>query len=78
MDASLIAEWADDPETAKQVAADLATRIRNGRYQRYQPLPPIKDLALEYNVSLTTLRRAKILLCEQGVLAKDNRMYVVA
>lgn len=74
-----IQEWALSSRSVTRIAADLAKRIKSGRYRRYQQLPPNDDIADEYGVSVRTLIRAKQLLAKHKVLAKDEgNIYIVA
>jgi DNA-binding GntR family transcriptional regulator len=78
MDETIISEWANSRDVAARVAASLAKKIQDGRYRQYQQLPPNADLASEYDVSITTVLRAKRMLARHSVLAKDDsRIYVV-
>lgn len=79
MDEKTISEWEYSRDRTMRVAADLAKRIRSGRYRQYDQLPPNADLASEYDVSIATLVRAKRMLAGHSVLAKDDsNVYVVA
>jgi DNA-binding GntR family transcriptional regulator len=74
----LVAGWQRSGRRAESIAADMATKIRTGRYKQYQTLPPNIDVAQEYGVSKTTVINAKRLLAEHEILAKDNGVYIVA
>ena len=74
-----IREWALSNRPVMRIAADIAKRIKSGRYRRYQQLPPNDDIADEYGVSVRTLIRAKQLLAKHKVLAKgEGNVYIVA
>ncbi|WP_125705916.1 GntR family transcriptional regulator, LSA1692 subfamily [Lacticaseibacillus daqingensis] len=54
-----------------EVAAQLAARVREGRYATTQKLPSEYDLAKEFGVSRLTVRKAIDALVQRQVLVKD-------
>ena len=78
-DDALIARWQRSGRRDESIAADIATKIRIGKYKQYHELPPRTDLAREFNVSESTVSSAKRLLADAKILAKDqNGVYIVA
>jgi DNA-binding FadR family transcriptional regulator len=78
-DDALIARWQRSGRRDEAIAADIATRIRTGKYKQHQELPPRTALAREFDVSESTVSSAKRLLAAAGILAKDhNGTYTVA
>jgi DNA-binding GntR family transcriptional regulator len=78
-DDALVAAWQRSGRRDETVAADIATRIRIGKYKQHQELPPRTALAREFDVSESTVTRAKQLLAAAKILAKDhNGAYIVA
>jgi DNA-binding GntR family transcriptional regulator len=51
-------QWAADQYVWRQLANDLSARIADGTYLLGSPLPPEDELASEYAVARTTVRRA--------------------
>ena len=51
-------QWAADEYVWQQLANDLSARIADGTYPLGSPLPPEDELASEYAVARTTVRRA--------------------
>lgn len=64
--------------TYRQIADDLAERIRRGEYQPGQQLPSYTELAALYSVSLATVARAYALLRDRGTVesAAGRGMFV--
>jgi GntR family transcriptional regulator len=54
--------------TYRQIADDLAERIRRGEYSKADPLPSYTELAALYSVSVATAARAYALLKDRGVV----------
>ena len=54
------------------IAAVLGSRIRDGQYAVGDELPPIADLADEFDVSHMTAKEALRLLREQGVITTNR------
>jgi DNA-binding GntR family transcriptional regulator len=78
-DDALVARWQRSGRRDESIAADIATRIRTGRYKQHHQLPPRNDLAREFSVSESTVSSAKRLLAGAKVLAKDHSgVYTVA
>ena len=78
-DDALIAGWQRSGHRHEAIAADIATKIRTGMYKQYSELPRRTDLAQEFSVSESTVTRAKRLLADAGILAKDhNGVHIVA
>lgn len=74
----LVRQWQRSGVRAQVVAADLAAKIRSERPAPWQELPPIADLAEQYQVSYRTVTRAKQFLADAGLLRADASRYVVA
>jgi DNA-binding GntR family transcriptional regulator len=53
--------------TVRQIADDLADRIRRGQYASGDKLPSIPELAALYDVSESSGARVYLLLQERGV-----------
>lgn len=51
----------------RQIADDLADRIRNGEYRPGDRLSSRGELAQLYGVSSDTIKRAMLLLAERGI-----------
>ncbi len=62
------------------VYADLRRRIEGGQYAAGLPLPPIAELADEYDTSVTVVRAAQQLLAMHGLVevSRDRYLAVVA
>ena len=71
-----IGEW-EKGGVMKRMAADLARRINSGIMEQYAELPS-NALADEWDVSERTVRKAKKLLADHGLLRKDGCNYYVA
>jgi GntR family transcriptional regulator len=56
----------------RQLAATLRTHMESGKIGANEPMPAERDLALTYQVSRDTVRKAIRLLEEQGVLYSDH------
>ncbi|GAA1821415.1 winged helix-turn-helix transcriptional regulator [Planosporangium flavigriseum] len=56
------------PPTARQMADDIAERIRRGEYSPGTKLPPARELADLYAVSLSTAQRVQLILKERGLV----------
>jgi len=56
----------------RQLAATLRNHMESGKIGANEPLPAERDLALTYQVSRDTVRKAIRLLEEQGVLYSDH------
>lgn len=54
--------------TYRQIADDLADRIRAGEYAPGAKLPTLKELAELYDVSFSTIQRSVGLLVDRGVV----------
>jgi len=52
-----------------RIHAELRNRITSGRWPAGSPLPPQRDLAGEFGVSIMTLRQALQLLADEGLVA---------
>ncbi|GAB3948700.1 winged helix-turn-helix domain-containing protein [Micromonospora vulcania] len=52
----------------REVAEDLATRIRSGEYPPGERLPTYNELSDIYRVSVTTVQRAIIILQDRGLV----------
>lgn len=53
------------------IAADLTAKIRAGEYAPGAALPPQRDLAAAYGVTLMTLRQALSLLSDDGLIVQQ-------
>jgi GntR family transcriptional regulator len=51
----------------RRVADDIAAKINAGLLQPGQQLPSYRDLAAEYEVGISTIRMALVLLGERGL-----------
>ena len=56
------------PMTFRQIADDLAARIRAGEYAPESQLPSYSELAALYSVSVTTASKAVALLRDRGLV----------
>jgi DNA-binding GntR family transcriptional regulator len=75
---ALVAAWQRSGRRDEAIAADIATLIRTGRYKQYHQLP-CTGLARQFDVSQSTVSRAKRLLADAKILVKDiNGLYIVA
>lgn len=54
--------------TQRQIAVDLAERIRNGEYPPGSQLPSYRQLADLYSVSVSTAQRVILILSVQGLV----------
>ncbi len=52
----------------RRVADDIAAKIHAGILTTGEQLPSYKDLAVEYEVGLSTIRTALMLLAERGLI----------
>jgi GntR family transcriptional regulator len=52
----------------REVAEDIAARIRSGEYPPGERLPTYRELADLYSVSVTTVQRAIIILQDRGLV----------
>jgi GntR family transcriptional regulator len=52
----------------REVAEDLAARIANGEYAPGERLPTYNELSALYDVSVTTVQRAVIVLQTRGLV----------
>ena len=55
-----------------QVYLDLKDQIAGGDFQRGTQIPTEKELMSHYGISITTLRRAINILCQEGLLTKKQ------
>nr|WP_131051608.1 GntR family transcriptional regulator [Verrucosispora sp. SN26_14.1]TBL42566.1 GntR family transcriptional regulator [Verrucosispora sp. SN26_14.1] len=55
----------------RQIAADLAARIRQGEYEPGEALPAQRDLSAHYGVTLMTLRQALQELSDEGLIVQQ-------
>lgn len=70
MNEQITKEWDNaSGAVAKQIAADLAIQIQASRITA---IPENASIAYEWNVSERTVRRAKKLLGDEGVIRKDD------
>jgi GntR family transcriptional regulator len=51
-----------------QLSDILRTKIEDGEWKPYQPIPAQRDLAVMYNVSMTTVRQSLDLLTKEGFI----------
>ena len=56
----------------ERIAAQLRAEILSGRHETGQELSPVKQLAFEHGVALSTARRAVVLLETWGLVATDR------
>jgi DNA-binding GntR family transcriptional regulator len=73
-----IRAWSSGPSVTRKIAADLATRIRTGKLERYAELPSSIALAREWGAAERTVTRAKRLLFDHGLIGKAGTGYYVA
>ena len=73
-----ILEWAHDRSVAKNIAADLATKIGNGALRTWDELPGDIELGDKWETSPRTAGRAKRLLVDSGLVRLSNGRYCVA
>lgn len=59
------------PARYRQIAVDLAARIRRGEYAPGEALPAQRDLSTRYGVTLMTLRQALQELSEEGLIVQQ-------
>ena len=73
-------QWAADEYVWRQLASDLSARIADGTYPLGSPLPPEDELASEYAVARTTVRRAVAELRKRRLIKslRGHRNAVVA
>lgn len=55
----------------RTIAADLAAKIRAGRYAAGEALPPQRELSATYGVTLMTLRQALRQLSDEGLISQQ-------
>lgn len=70
--AQQIRQWDDSSHLTENIAADLAIGIRTSRLTS---LPSSQSLAIQWDVSERTARRAKRLLADTGLIKKDRNVY---
>jgi DNA-binding GntR family transcriptional regulator len=63
---------------AQRVAADIASKISSGAWERFRELPPAEHLASQHDVSSRTVSRARKLLLDGGMLGRDASIWYVA
>jgi GntR family transcriptional regulator len=59
------------PARYRRIAADLATKIRQGGYRPGEALPAQRELAAGYGVTLMTLRQALQKLSDDGLIVQQ-------
>jgi GntR family trehalose operon transcriptional repressor len=59
-----------DPRRYRHIYAEVSARIKAGTYPAGSPLPPIGQLADEFDVSRDTVQRALQLLAEGGLIQR--------
>jgi DNA-binding GntR family transcriptional regulator len=75
IDPALMRRWQASPRAAEQVAARIAGEL-SGK-QRWHPVDGSPVIAARMDVSADTVRRAKVLLADSGVIMKSaSRFYV--
>lgn len=76
IDPALMKQWQASPRAAEQVAAMLAAEL--AVKDRWHPVDGSPVIAGRMDVSTATVRRAKVLLADSGVIMKsaDSRFYV--
>lgn len=63
----------------QQLARNMMQRIRTGDYPAGQPLPPIRSISSEFNVSVNVVQRAIRILEQDGlVLSQHGKQVMVA
>ena len=59
------------PARYRRIAADLATKIRQGEYRPGEALPAQRELSTRYGVTLMTLRQALQELSDDGLIVQQ-------
>jgi DNA-binding GntR family transcriptional regulator len=77
MDYDQIMRW-QRGTMAERVAADLASQIENWSMSKWDSLPLNRTVADKWNVSESTVTKAKRLLADHGVLVVDGKRFYVA
>ena len=77
MDYDQILRW-QRGTMAEQIAAELASRINNGKLSKWDSLPLNRTLADKWDASERTVTTAKRLLCDHGMLTLVDRRFYVA
>lgn len=72
-----LAQWKTGT-AAQRIAADIASSISGGTWERYQELPPTEYTASQHDVSPRTASRARKLLLDAGMLGRTGSMWFVA
>lgn len=70
-----IKQWDNSESVAENIAADLTISILAGKFEE---IPGTASIAHEWTVSERTVRRAKKLIAEEGLIVKDEtgRYYI--
>jgi GntR family transcriptional regulator len=68
------------PPTTREIAEDITDRIRGGEYPPGTKLPPAREIAELYGVSMATAQRVMLILKERGVVVgrQGDGVYVIA
>jgi GntR family transcriptional regulator len=66
------------PPTTREIAEDITDRIRGGEYPPGTKLPPAREVAGLYGVSMATAQRVMLILKERGVVVgrQGDAVYV--
>ena len=75
---NLIKEWGRSRNRAEQIASVLGERIVKGEYEYRTFLPPVAELAKEFDVHKDTIGNAKRVLGHHHFLKKEDGRWVVA
>ena len=60
---------------AKKVALMLKNDIIEGKYPTHQPLPSIKQMSVQYNVSYPTIRKILEVLSKENIIKRNGARY---
>jgi GntR family transcriptional regulator len=60
------------PPSSREIADDLSTRIRGGEYPPGSKLPTLRELAVLYSVSVSTIQRALDRVDERGLIVSSQ------
>ena len=65
-------------KTWESIQIDIELKIILGEFKEHQKLPPIKDLANQYGVGITTMQKITKSLMDNKIIFKniDGRFYV--
>ena len=64
----------EDRFVYERVVNSIISLIRDEKYEIGRKLPPIRDLAEQFDCNFHTVRKAVQLLCDDGILEKRSRL----